>query len=257
MSLYRKIEKQIEKFAAEFCGQIATKYNLSEAELIDLWREVAGAKNKSLKKPRKNSGFQAFSREARPSIKAENPDLAFGDISREIGRRWRALSEAEKAAYEPSADKISGASSPPSSGSKSPVSPDDAAMAASSAPPSPSPAKKKNKKKNKKASTPVAPNSPVVATVPTTASPVAAEGGNECPYDKMSLKDLKRLCKEKGLEIRGATKKNLLIEVLRRADATSSPSKPDEAVGGSPGLADDDDVSSTYSDLLGGETEEI
>jgi hypothetical protein len=40
-----------------------------------------------------------FAKETRPEIVKENPDMSFGEVGKELGARWRALSEAEKAEW--------------------------------------------------------------------------------------------------------------------------------------------------------------
>ena len=40
-----------------------------------------------------------FAKATRPEIVQENPDMAFGEVGKELGARWRALSEAEKAEW--------------------------------------------------------------------------------------------------------------------------------------------------------------
>ena len=40
-----------------------------------------------------------FSKEHRPKIKEENPDITFGQIGKKLGEMWRALDEKEKQAY--------------------------------------------------------------------------------------------------------------------------------------------------------------
>jgi hypothetical protein len=40
-----------------------------------------------------------FAKETRPEIVKKNPDMPFGEVGKELGARWRALSDAEKAAY--------------------------------------------------------------------------------------------------------------------------------------------------------------
>lgn len=57
--------------------------------------KAAGAKGGS-KGP---TGYTLFSGEKRASVKEANPDLKFGDIAKQLGAMWSALSEAEKAAY--------------------------------------------------------------------------------------------------------------------------------------------------------------
>lgn len=40
-----------------------------------------------------------YGEEARPRIKAEDPALTFGEIAKEMGAQWMALSAAEKDAW--------------------------------------------------------------------------------------------------------------------------------------------------------------
>jgi hypothetical protein len=56
-------------------------------------------KKSATRKARKPSGFMKFSAKERKSVMAENPNIAFADVGRELGKRWRALSEAEKKKY--------------------------------------------------------------------------------------------------------------------------------------------------------------
>jgi len=39
------------------------------------------------------------SKENREKVKAENPDITFGQIGKKLGEMWRALSDEEKAEY--------------------------------------------------------------------------------------------------------------------------------------------------------------
>jgi hypothetical protein len=59
----------------------------------------AGKAKSTTRKARKPSGFMKFSAKERKSVMAENPNIAFADVGRELGKRWRALSEAEKKNY--------------------------------------------------------------------------------------------------------------------------------------------------------------
>jgi hypothetical protein len=40
-----------------------------------------------------------FSKEHRPKVKEDNPDMTFGGLGKELGKMWRALSDKEKQAY--------------------------------------------------------------------------------------------------------------------------------------------------------------
>ena len=61
-----------------------------------------GKKNKTrktggAKKPL--SGFMKFCKEMRPVVKEEKPGIEFQNIGKELGKKWRALSDAEKKRY--------------------------------------------------------------------------------------------------------------------------------------------------------------
>jgi len=40
-----------------------------------------------------------FVKEMRPKVLEENSGLSFGEVGKELGKRWRALSDEAKAAY--------------------------------------------------------------------------------------------------------------------------------------------------------------
>ena len=40
-----------------------------------------------------------FAKETRPKVKEEHPDFTFGEVGKELGKRWRALTDEQKAAY--------------------------------------------------------------------------------------------------------------------------------------------------------------
>ncbi|KAL7492365.1 hypothetical protein ACHAWT_002550 [Skeletonema menzelii] len=45
------------------------------------------------------TGYMLFAKEMRPKVKEENPEMSFGELGKELGARWRALSEEEKGKY--------------------------------------------------------------------------------------------------------------------------------------------------------------
>ena len=51
------------------------------------------------------TAFMYFSNEIRPKLKESNPDLAFGDIAKLVGKKYKELSEGEKAVFEEKANK--------------------------------------------------------------------------------------------------------------------------------------------------------
>lgn len=48
---------------------------------------------------KKLSPYMKFCKKTRPMIVKEKPKLSFTEIGKELGSRWRALSEAEKAKF--------------------------------------------------------------------------------------------------------------------------------------------------------------
>ena len=63
--------------------------------------EETGKKGKTRKSGKKRalSGFMKFSMNQRASVMKENPGIAFGAVGKELGKRWGALSDAEKKKY--------------------------------------------------------------------------------------------------------------------------------------------------------------
>ena len=61
--------------------------------LLGLTEKPPAQQKKSL------SGFMLFSQENRERVKAECPGLSFGEIGKELGALWRALTDAEKLKY--------------------------------------------------------------------------------------------------------------------------------------------------------------
>lgn len=45
------------------------------------------------------TGYMLFAKEMRPVVKEEQPELSFGELGKELGARWRALSDDAKAKY--------------------------------------------------------------------------------------------------------------------------------------------------------------
>ncbi len=52
-----------------------------------------------IKKTRSLSGYMVFTMQERKKVEETMPTLKFADISRELGKRWKALSDAEKAKF--------------------------------------------------------------------------------------------------------------------------------------------------------------
>ncbi|CAF3084539.1 unnamed protein product [Rotaria socialis] len=67
-------------------------------------RSAAGSSKKANKDPnapkRPLSAFFLFSQDERPDIKKKTPSMSVGDISKEIGARWKKVSDDVKKRYE-------------------------------------------------------------------------------------------------------------------------------------------------------------
>ena len=96
MSLTKQLKKLIDAHVLEVVSQLAATYDFDAAEAHASIVETT----KKPKKPRAANAFMRFSKEQRPSVKAEEPDLAPKDILRSLGRRWKALSDDEKLPYQ-------------------------------------------------------------------------------------------------------------------------------------------------------------
>ncbi|KAJ2159108.1 Non-histone chromosomal protein 6 [Coemansia sp. RSA 552] len=61
------------------------------------------AKRRAKKDPsapkRALSAYMFFSQDKRNSVKEENPDIAFGDIGKVLGKMWREMDDSEKQPY--------------------------------------------------------------------------------------------------------------------------------------------------------------
>ena len=99
MSLTAKtIQKLIDAHTADVVRQLAEKYDFdpkeAEAALV-----YASAKSKKPSKPRALNAYMRFSAAERPKLKEELPDMPPKEVLKELGKRWSALSDAEKDPY--------------------------------------------------------------------------------------------------------------------------------------------------------------
>ena len=93
----------------EYASQIATKFNINQEELVQLWNNMNDSPVKGLKKPKKvkkkskgkkkKSGFILYSMENRDKLKEKNPEMKFTDISKLLGQNWKSLSDEEKEVF--------------------------------------------------------------------------------------------------------------------------------------------------------------
>lgn len=113
-----RIQDTYEKVNEKFISLIADKYEIDPTELEELFEVICKEatkgkrKRKSKKKGvKKTTGFLLFSKEERIKIKtvrekAKLPELSFGDTSKEVGTRWRSLSDEEQAEYNLKAKEV-------------------------------------------------------------------------------------------------------------------------------------------------------
>lgn len=99
MSLTKQIQKIIDAHILDVISQLAATYDFDAAEAKASIVE-ATTKPKKTSKPRAANAFMRFSKEQRPHVKTEEPDLAPKDILRSLGKRWQALSEDDKLPYQ-------------------------------------------------------------------------------------------------------------------------------------------------------------
>ena len=99
MSLTAKtIQKLIDAHTADVVQQLAAKYDFDGKEALASL-VATPAKNKSPRKPRAKNAYMRFSSDERPKLKEEHPDLPPKDVLKELGKRWSALTDAQKDPY--------------------------------------------------------------------------------------------------------------------------------------------------------------
>jgi len=182
---------------------------------------------------RGSSGYIFFGKKRRPELKEENPGISFGDLTKLIAEEWNALSdkkkkpfldmaakdklryEKEKKAYESGSADASGASDseekPKSRGkakSKKPVESEDESEE-KPAPKKASKSKAKAKKADDEESDEEFNSKESEEEVPAT---VEEEG--DVDYSKMTLAELKKLCKEREVDVEGLKTKAEFVEAL-------------------------------------------
>ena len=99
MSLNKQIKKLIDSHTRSIVAQLAEKYQFDAEEALAGLVE-GPAKKKASAKSRPANAFMRFSKEQRPTVKQECPDMQPKDILRELGRRWQELTEDEKQPYQ-------------------------------------------------------------------------------------------------------------------------------------------------------------
>ena len=84
---------------AKFKGRAGKKSTRKAKKVVE--EEVKVKKDKKVKRKgtRKLSGYMKFVQSERKNVIKSNPNMAFGAVGKELGKRWGALSDAQKKSY--------------------------------------------------------------------------------------------------------------------------------------------------------------
>ena len=94
--LLQNLQREVDMSVDTFCQMLSEKYDLNHEEMIKIWMDVS----KSKKPPSKEkSSYVNYSIHIRSVFQKEFQDLSFGEISTEISKKWKALSQKEKDSY--------------------------------------------------------------------------------------------------------------------------------------------------------------
>lgn len=77
-------------------ASMKTKKKSKKSKKTKVSDDVEVKKTRKSGKKRALSGFMKFCQKERASVMKENPDIKFTEVGKELGKRWQALSEAEK-----------------------------------------------------------------------------------------------------------------------------------------------------------------
>ena len=84
---------------AKFKGRASKKSTRKTKKVVEEEVEVKKGKKAKRKGTRKLSGYMKFVQSERKNVMSENPNMAFGAVGKELGKRWGALSDAQKKSY--------------------------------------------------------------------------------------------------------------------------------------------------------------
>lgn len=84
---------------AKFKGRAGKKSTRKAKKVVEEEVEVKKDKKVKRKGTRKLSGYMKFVQSERKNVISSNPNMAFGAVGKELGKRWGALSDAEKKSY--------------------------------------------------------------------------------------------------------------------------------------------------------------
>jgi len=87
---------------AKFKGRASKKSTRKAKKVVEIDEgevEVKKGKKAKRKGTRKLSGYMKFVQSERKNVISSNPNMAFGAVGKELGKRWGALSDAQKKSY--------------------------------------------------------------------------------------------------------------------------------------------------------------
>jgi hypothetical protein len=84
---------------AKFKGRAGKKSTRKAKKVVEEEVEVKKGKKAKRKGTRKLSGYMKFVQSERKNVMSANPNMAFGAVGKELGKRWGALSDAQKKSY--------------------------------------------------------------------------------------------------------------------------------------------------------------
>jgi hypothetical protein len=97
----KKEQKAAEK-AAKNAGKLANKVEKAADKALAKAVKIA---EKAVKKKRAPSAYLLFSNETRVTVKTEEPEMAAKEVMKELARRWKGLTDEEKAPWQQKAQE--------------------------------------------------------------------------------------------------------------------------------------------------------
>lgn len=102
----KKAEDDKERYQEEMKNYAPTEEEKAALLLNEQKKKGKKSKNVSKESKRPLGAFMLFRKDKYQKVKEENPDMKMGDIMKEIGEMWKALSEKEKKKYTDQAAKL-------------------------------------------------------------------------------------------------------------------------------------------------------
>ena len=99
--LMSKVEEVVAEKLKQFFTQVECEYNIPKDTLWKKWNGEEKEKHLPKKEPitAKKSDYQAFFSAQRNRMVKENPNITFGEISKQVSHMWKKLSPEEKAQH--------------------------------------------------------------------------------------------------------------------------------------------------------------